>query len=69
MNSFTDESKPSEKAIPVLRTNAILLIPSIGISPKLEEIQQSITQVADFVLQVMLGVSQWNKDWNKVNKN
>jgi len=52
----------NNRLVPLLRSNAILSIPLIGMSPKLEEIQAGITRVADNVLLVMRGVAQWNKD-------
>ena len=48
--------------LPLLRADAVLQIPQIGMNPKLEEIQQGVTVAADYVLQVMYGVSQWSKD-------
>ena len=60
------ESKPHKKLVPLLSTNAVLMIPNMGISPKLEEIQQNISLVADYILQVALGVSRWSQERGKV---
>ncbi|XP_076818600.1 dynein axonemal heavy chain 5-like isoform X2 [Clavelina lepadiformis] len=54
--------KSSSRLVPLLRSNAVLAIPQIGMSPKLEEVQLAITRAAEYILLVMRGVSQWNKE-------
>nr|XP_018671052.1 dynein heavy chain 5, axonemal isoform X3 [Ciona intestinalis] len=50
------------RVVPLLRANAVLTIPQIGMNPRLDEIQQSLSRVAEYVLVVMKGVAQWSKE-------
>ena len=48
--------------MPLLKSNAVLAIPQIGLSPKLEEVQLAVTRASEYVLTVMRGVAQWSKE-------
>ena len=60
--STKDHSKSNSRLVPLLKSNAVLTIPQIGLSPKLEEVQLAVTRAADYVLMVMNGVAQWSKE-------
>lgn len=54
--------KPSVKdKRPMLRCQAVLMIPNITLSPSLEQIQVTMTKAVQTIMQVMNCVQQWRK--------
>ena len=45
----------------IFRANVILSIPSVGLVPALDEVQQALNRAVDHVVSANKGVGQWSK--------
>jgi hypothetical protein len=48
--------------VPFFRCNAMLIIPSVIMSPTLDEVQQAVNRAVQLVLSVFKAVAKWSKD-------
>ncbi|KAL5021557.1 hypothetical protein ScPMuIL_000712 [Solemya velum] len=63
--TFGDSRKDSP---PFFRTYATLAIPNIVMVPALDEIQQAVNKIAQMVVSVSKGISQWSRDRKVITK-
>jgi len=59
---FAASSSGTRVEVPFFRCNAMLVIPTVVMSPTLDEVQQAVNRAVHLVLSVFKAVGQWSKD-------
>ncbi|XP_015212531.2 dynein axonemal heavy chain 5 isoform X1 [Lepisosteus oculatus] len=55
-------NKQKSTGQPIFRTNITLSIPNITMVPALDEVQQALNRVVEYIVSVSKGVGQWSKE-------